>query len=332
MRVCSLGPPLLAILLAVPSAVAAAPIANFTAPPFGSTPAQVIALKNSDAIRTKTSIVRTPIYGPVRDRAGNIIGQKIVGYNSQSVTSTVVTPKSRLYSTTHTSFAVLSPLVDFNFLAPLPEALVPWVNGPQKANFKLDTTSTSAAVTSIVDGITRTTLDFGPGSLSFRRTVPVQLYSAVAVPDGPLRRNLLSVSFQAARLTSNGGIAVFSLLASAQAPVFTSDFIDVSGAASTDFLISTNFVSPGLEIAPLDPALTNVSGGRSFATAKGSIADGLPVATPLRAAAPFGPFAGAALSAVPEPTSWAMLLAGLGLVGGALRRHRAPAAGVISAG
>ncbi|OYU15363.1 MAG: hypothetical protein CFE37_06345 [Alphaproteobacteria bacterium PA4] len=306
-------------------------IGTFTSLPDSAPPARLITLKNADKITARTVTTKTPIYGPVTNSSGQVIGQRIIGYNSTSVRVATVAPSLRIFSSAGTSTAFSSPIVAFTYQVPLPAALSSWVSGPQRANFTLDATATAVPVSTTIGGQPGFSLDVGPGRMSFIRTVPVQLYSAVAVPDGPLRRNLLTVTFQSARITTVAGQTNFMLSATSpdQSLVYTSDFLDLSALNRYDFSLSMTADSPGLSIAPLDPIYASVTGGRSFASTKASVTPGLSAAasrTLLSSGLAFS-----ALSAVPEPQSWALLLTGFALVG-AVQRRQPRRAGAISAG
>ncbi|MEY2884681.1 MAG: hypothetical protein RL490_2405 [Pseudomonadota bacterium] len=313
------------------SAAAAQSIGTFASLPDTAPPARLITLRNADRITGKTVTTKTPIYGPVYNSSGQVIGQRITGYNSSSVRVATVAPSLRIFSSAGTSTAFSSPTVTFTYQVPLPATLTDWVSGPQRAYFTLDATATAVPVSTTIAGQPGFSLDVGPGRMSFIRTVPVQLYSAVAVPDGPLRRNLLTVTFQSARITTVAGQTNFVLSATspAQSLVYTSDFLDLSAMRNYDFSLAMTADSPGLTIAPIDPIYASVTGGRSFASTKASVTPGLSAAasrTMLSSGLAFS-----AQSAVPEPQPWALLLTGFALVG-AMQRRQPRRARAISAG
>lgn len=298
-----------ALTVGIATAAGAAPVqavAYFNQLAVRGQASKIVSLKNLDVIKTNSLTTRTPIYGPVYDKKGKVIGQKITGYTSVTTKSTLVTPKMQIYSTNGSSTAFSTPVVNFGFQAPVASAYAPWVSGPQKAYFSLSAFSTTAPDVYAADGRTNYELAFGPGKLSFTRTVPVQLYTANGKPNGSAKRNLLTVAFSGARLITQGSTTTLSLLASTpfQQLTFTSDFLNFSNATDSDFALALNAANPALSIAAIDPTLTNVTGARSFNTTKASVSGGF------------------AASAVPEPASWAMLILGMGLVGNVLRQRR----------
>ena len=119
-------------------------VGAFMQVPTRSAVPRIVSLKNLDTIKTTSVTTRTPVYGPLYDRRGRVIGQRIVSYTSVTVKSTLVTPKTQLYSNTGTSAAVGTPIVDFLYLATPPAQFTPFVSGLQKAYFSLNTVSTSA--------------------------------------------------------------------------------------------------------------------------------------------------------------------------------------------
>ncbi|MEY2884680.1 MAG: hypothetical protein RL490_2404, partial [Pseudomonadota bacterium] len=264
------------------------------------------SLKNLDTIKTTSVTTKTPVYGPVYDKKGKVIGQKIVSYTSVTTKSTLVTPKMQIYSTNGSSTLFSTPVVNFGYQAPVAAAYAPWVAGPQKAYFSLSAFSSVAPEKYVVGGKTNYSLAFGPGKLSFTRTVPVQLYTWNGKPNGSAKRNLLTVEFSGAVLLTQGSTTTLSLLASTpfQQLTFASDFLNFSNATDYDFALALNGANPALSIASIDPTLTNVTGARSFNTTKAGVSGGF------------------SASAVPEPASWTMLIIGMGMIGGTLRQRR----------
>lgn len=292
------------------SAAAAAPsrtFAQFSQISVKNVTPKIISLKNLDTIKTTSVTTKTPIYGPLLDKKGKVIGQKIIGYNSVTTKSTLVTPKSELYSTNGSSTAFATPVVNFSFLSAVQGPFRSILAGTQKAYFSLDTFSTTAPVKTTIGSLNIFTQTFGAGRISFTRTVPVQLYTSTHKLNGPARSNLLTIAFNSAQLIAAGSATTFSLLGSTpgQSLTYTSDFMNFQNSADYDFSLTMTAANPSLSIAAVDPTLTNVTGARSFNTTKASVSGGF------------------AASSVPEPESWAMMIAGMALVGVSLRRRKA---------
>ena len=267
---------------------------------------KIVSLKNLDTLKTTSVTTRTPIYGPVYDKKGKVIGQKITGYTSNTVKSTLITPKTEIYSTSGASTAFATPIVNFNYLTPVEAPFRSLIVGTQKAYFSLDAFSTVAPVKSTIGSLNLYTQIFGPGTVSFTRTAPIQLYSGNHKPIGPARSNLLTIAFNSAQLVSAGSSTTFSLLGSTpgQTLTYTSDFLNFGNATAYDFSITMTAANPALTIAPVDPTLTNVTGARTFNTTRANVSGGF------------------AANSVPEPQSWALMIVGFGMVGVSLRRRK----------
>ena len=309
MRVCSFLLPATIIFAATTGAAVAAPVrtfAQFTQLPKKSASSKIVLLKNLDVVKTTSVTTRTPVFGPVRDKKGKVIGTRIVGYSSATTKSTLVTPRSEIYSTNGVSTAFATPIVNFNYIVPVQAPFLPVLVGPQKAFFSLESMSSVTPTKMMVGTSAIYTQIFGPGRISFTRTAPIQLYKAHHQPNGAARSNLLTISFNSAELVATGGGTIFSLLGStpAQTLTYTSDFLNFDNATDYDFSLVMTAASSALSIAALDPTLTNVAGARTFNTTRADVTGGF------------------AASAVPEPQNWALLIAGFGLVGVAARRRR----------
>jgi hypothetical protein len=269
-----------------------------------STP-KIVSLRNLDTLKTTSVTTKTPIYGPLLDKKGMVIGTKIVGYNSTTVKSTVVTPKSQIYSTSGSSTAFATPIVDFDFLVPVSGPFQSLLKGAQKAYFSLNAFSTEAPRKMVHGSTTIYSQAFGPGMISFTRTAPIQLYTQNGKLNGPARSNLLTVTFDVAKLETFGSTTMFSLIGSTpnQNLVYKSDFLGFDNATDFDFSLTMTAASPGLTLAAINPALTNVTGARSLNTTRATVTGGF------------------AANSVPEPQSWALMMLGMGMVGAALRRR-----------
>ena len=267
-------------------------------------------IENLDTLETTSVTARTPVHGPVYDRRGRLIGRKTVSYTSATVKSTLVTPKTQLYSTTGASSAFGTPIVDFRCLATPSVQFTPFVSLLQKAYFSLNTVSTSAP-TAVIGGLVNTYLQaFGAGTISFTRTAPVQLHTGNGRPNGPARSNLLTVCFQSATLLAQLGTGSLTFMANSPGDplVYTSDFPNLGNATDYDFSLTLSAPSPSVTFASITPALTNLTGRRSFNTARTFVTGGF------------------SASSVREPGQWALLIAGFGLVGVSLRRRAAASA------
>ena len=269
-----------------------------------STP-KIVSLRNLDTIKTTSVTTKTPIYAPVYDKKGKVIGQKIIGYNSTTVKSTLITPKSQIYSTNGASSAFATPIVNFDFLLPVSAPYRSLLKGTQKAYFSLNAFSTQAPSQMSSGSTMIYNQKFGPGTISFTRTAPIQLYTKNGKLNGPARSNLLTIQFDSANLQTFGTITTFALLGStpSQNLVYTSDFMAFDNATSYDFSLTMTGANPGLTMAAVDPTLTNVTGARTFNTTKASVTGGF------------------AANSVPEPQSWALMILGFGMVGVSLRRR-----------
>ncbi len=281
-------------------------VAVFSQVPTRNAQPRIVSLKNLDTVKTTSVTTKTPVYGPIYDKKGKVIGQKIVSYTSVTVKSTLVTPKTQLYSTSGASTAFATPIVDFRFLASTPVQFAPFVSGVQHAYFSLNATSTSAPVAVAGPG-NHYLQSFGAGTISFTRTVAVQRHKANGTANGPALSNLLTVHFQSATLFTALGSSSLAFTASTpdDAIGFTSDFLNFSNAVDYDFSLILSGSSPAISFAAIDPTLTNVTGRRSFNTTRTFVTGGF------------------SASSVPEPANWALLVAGFGLVGAVARRRKA---------
>lgn len=135
------------------------------------------------------------------------------------------------------------------------------------------------------------------GSFSFIST------SAITIGDTTFATgsNLLTGIFTGGSITGLANGTVASLTAGSV--TYLSDFIDLTGVTSSSFAIALNNATPAIT-ATSGNAL---DGFRARATGSFS-SDGLPI------------------GAVPEPTSWMMMILGFGLAGTMLRRPRTAAA------
>jgi hypothetical protein len=270
------------------------------------TQSKIILYRNQDSIKTKSNITRTPVYGPVYNKAGLLIGTKIIKYNSSTVKSTTITPRSQLMTTDGKSTALSSPIVNFRFLASLPAVYRPMLSGDQNAYFELSAFSTSAPV--IGGGLVSQSFD--SGTIKFTRTVPIQLLSLAGQAIGSPKSNLLTITFGNAVLAGQFGGRSSTLSAASQnsAITFTSDFLSFSKATDTDFSLALNAAGVPITRASINASLTNVTGLTSLASTRSNVT---------------GTFGA---SAVPEPASWAMMISGFALIGWRRRAQRVVAA------
>jgi len=276
-------------------------VGNFVqvAPKKGAVP-KIVSYKNEDKIKTTAVNVKTPIYAPTYDRNHVINGQKITGYTTVVNKSTLVTPKSELYTNSGTSTTFSTPVVNFNYDVPVAAQFAPFVTGPQAAYFSLDAISTTAPV----EGASFYFQTFQSGTISFTRTAAVQLYTPTGKKNGGALTNLLTISFTNAVLVTRPSGTVLNLLASTPmaSMTMTSDFLNFSNAVDYDFAIALTAANPSVSLASIDPTLTNVTGQRTFNTTRASASGG------------FG------ASSVPEPATWTLMALGFGTMG--LRRRK----------
>jgi len=108
--------------------------------------------------------------------------------------------------------------------------------------------------------------------------------------------NLLSGVFASADVAGKGTVgAAFGATASGSTVTFTSDFINFASSVKRDFVLNLDAISPVLAANP----------GKALRTFTAN-ADGAFAAT-----------------GVPEPSTWAVMIVGLGMIGGVYRRRRA---------
>lgn len=284
-------------------AVPTVPVANFAqVQPKKGTPAKIVLYKNQDVTKTTTTIIKTPVYGPVYDKQGHVIGTKVVSYASKAVKSTVITPHSQLLSTDGKSTGLSTPIVSFQFLAKLPAAYQAQLSGIQNAYFLLDAVSTSAPVV----GGGFAVQNFDSGIIKFTRTTPIQFYSPTGQAIGGPKSNLLTITFGNAVYAGQVGGTSTALTATSQNSVinFSSDFLNFANATDMDFSIALNAALAPIAFAAINPSLTNVTGHTSLVTDRSNV-----VGT-------FG------ASSVPEPAAWSMMIAGFGIVGWRRRARR----------
>lgn len=269
-------------------------------------PAKIILYKNEDTIKTTSTVTKTPVYGPVYDKKGKVIGTKIVSYTRKTTKSTVITPHSELITTNGSSTTLSSPVVNFLFLTKLPLAYQAQLSGNQRANFRLDAVSTSAPI------LTGAFLvqNFDSGVISFIRTTPIQFYSPTGHKVGAPKSNLLTINFGRAVYAGllNGTSSSFSASTQDSVISFTSDFLNFANATDFDFSIALNAASRPIKFASVSPRLTDVTGQTSLTNDRSN------------AVGQFG------ASSVPEPATWSMMIAGFAVVGWRRRSVRALAA------
>lgn len=178
------------------------------------------------------------------------------------------------------------------------------VLGPIAANFTFNATASGNA------------LAFGGfvfqnglvGSFSFTNVNALTLGSKTFAAGS----NLLTATFNDTSISGqrNGTFAgVGGSSGSGATITYTSDFLDFSSTISRDFALSVSSVN-----APLNATPTNTTPTAALRTFKG-LSTGSFSSDP----API-------ITAVPEPASWALMIAGFGMVGLATRRRRIVAA------
>lgn len=151
----------------------------------------------------------------------------------------------------------------------------------------LGTTGAGATRSQLFDTVTN-------GTISITRT-------AAAAEGNGTRTNLLTVSFTNGQLNAGQDDGSFTFKSNNNSAItFTSDFLDFGAVVAKDFSFSFSGSSPTF-LAPLGSSSRNLafSGTGTFASEPGPIVIG-----------------------VPEPTSWALMLGGFGLLGATLRNRK----------
>ena len=195
-----------------------------------------------------------------------------------------------------------SRLVSFSFLQP---AIAPAITDVA-ANFTLlaSVTGEAASVFSIPGAGTFVVEPKINGSFSFTSTADITIGSTTYGAGA----NLLTGYFTNGTIAGarNGTSGAFSSTTTGGASItYTSDFLNFTPTVDRDFAISLTSITLPLNAAAF-ASLTPTKALRSFrANSTGSFStDPAPL-----------------VNAVPEPTTWAMLVAGFGLVGAAARRR-----------
>ena len=149
---------------------------------------------------------------------------------------------------------------------------------------------------SILDGGSLAVLPISTGTLTLTATAPVTW-------NGHTGTNLLSVDFSGAVLTGliNGSTATIGDSTPPFSVSFTSDFLDFSSSTARDLAMAIDAINPSVGFA-FGGNRTNVG------TASGVFGADATAGNPQ--------------GVVPEPASWALMFAGVGLVGSVLRSQR----------
>jgi hypothetical protein len=169
----------------------------------------------------------------------------------------------------------------------------------QPATFTLNATTTNGAEAAgpffILRGFS--------GSFSFTNDAAIQIGDTTYSSGS----NLLTATFTNANIFGQDGGTTASFTSTTLGTAnFTSDFLDFGATTVRDFAFSLASVSPALDVSGQGDLASFEAGAR------GSFSSD-PAPTPT-----------ATVTAVPEPATWAMLIAGFGMAGMALRRAKKP--------
>lgn len=194
---------------------------------------------------------------------------------------------------TPTSNVLGATSVNFNFLQASLVSL-----GALASNFTLQGTSSASPAVAVGSFLVQPVVS---GSFSFIYTGPSFTVGATTYVAGT---NLLSGVFTNAEIFGQSAATSGSLSASTGSGgsiTYTSDLLDFTNTISQDYAISLTAITPAIFRQNASSSLRSfkASTGGSFST------DPAPIVV-----------------AVPEPATWAMLVAGFGLVGVSLRRRK----------
>lgn len=187
------------------------------------------------------------------------------------------------------TFSSLDELVHFAFLNPDGS-----VSGTTYDVLMNLTANTGAAT--LAAGGTLAVLPVSNGVMTFTSAAPITW-------GGHTGTNLLTVNFSGGALTAalGGSTANYGASTPPFSVSFTSDFLDFSSSTARDLSLAINAINPAVGFA--------FGGIRNHAgTVSGNFGSDSTSGNPQ--------------GAVPEPTSWALMFAGFGLVGSVMRSQR----------
>ena len=191
-----------------------------------------------------------------------------------------------------------SRLVSFSFLQP---ELAPIVNNVTASFFLNASVPSENPAQSFGGFLVQNSI---AGSFSFFSTAPITIGGTFYAPGS----NLLSGTFSDAAIAGqrNGSSGSFSGSTFAGGSLnYTSDFLNFTNTVNSDFSISLTSITSLLQAAPTNGVPNRAL--RDFRAVAGGTFSTEPA--PL-------------ISAVPEPSTWFMMLLGFGAVGAAIRRRR----------
>ncbi|MBU6165844.1 MAG: PEP-CTERM sorting domain-containing protein [Alphaproteobacteria bacterium] len=190
--------------------------------------------------------------------------------------------------------------VKFTFLQ---DSLNPFVND-LSASFTMNGTVTGTVATLDGSQIVQTNLS---GSFSFTNNTTINFFNRTFAPGS----NLLSGTFSQATLSGNRGGTSGGLLGSTpQTSIsYTSDFLTFVGGSDYDMSFGLNSITTQLVTAARLNSWNTTGTPDSALRSFRALANGQFSSNP------------APIAQVPEPGTWAMMIAGMGLVGFARRRR-----------